>query len=256
MYRWAKKDQLFPGVRFQLERSISMNLQCCKKEQCAKSGTQMWLRCLRVRLELGILRASCVIDSTFLDYCLVIFSCKLRAIEWNSISSQGACVTHAGRAVLQPVTDDAALGLQSLCRKGSGGNTLYMLPRCLLSLLCPNGCHPMMGWSKMERSLQLCVFLHGSVAWTCFQISAQWFCEVFLSIIHQTSGCKAVKQRSNLCLWLSSPDCFQQPFLLQRLINDKMQCCWIKHSQGTSLQDNVYISYGAGSPAIHLPQFG
>lgn len=69
---------------------------------------------------------------------------------------------HAGRAVLQPGKANAAHGLHSPSRKGSGGCTFHVLPHCLLSLLGPN-VPVQVGCSEMERGLQL----HHVCAWFC-----------------------------------------------------------------------------------------
>lgn len=163
--------------------------------QCRKKGTAcqkaLVAEGLGDRLELGNLGAP--------SWIIAMWFFLQVTISWVKHCPKGClCLT---------CWQGSAAASKSQCRKSSGGSTFHMLPHCLLSLLCPDVCHCRLGCTKIERGLQLpCV--------------SPWFCHVellshlmlwlfcvawaFKNVIHQASGCKALRWSNHLYLLLSS----------------------------------------------------
>lgn len=133
-----------------------------------KGSCRLCSRCLGARLELGNLRASSVIDSTFLDYCFVIFPASLEQLgETLSLLKVPASHVLAGqrcsqRHPMQPVG----------CIPHAGR---FQMATC--STCCPVAsclCYAIACWDavRWRGASSFTVFLHSSAMWNCFQISS------------------------------------------------------------------------------------
>lgn len=137
-----------------------------------KGSCRLCPRCLGVRLDLGNLRASSVINSTFLDYCFMIFRASLKQLG-ETLSLLRVLASHmlAGqccsqRHPMQPMG----------CIPHAGRFQMATCSTCcpVASCLCCALMRAIVCWdaARWRDASSFTVFPHSSVMWNCFQISS------------------------------------------------------------------------------------
>lgn len=212
MSRWAKSIILFPGARFQLKLRI---LQCKKREQRAKR--LLWPRGLGRKLG-----ASSVIDSTFLDYCFVIFPAGHHQLGKRVFQRMPVCCMLAGQCCSQ------GKPMQPMgCIPQAGRVQVAAHSTCCPTASCP--CWDLMCQCRLDAvrwrgASSFTMFVHGSVTCNCFQIScpdcSAWLGSFKILFIRLQVAKHLDGATTCTCYWAA--------IILQGLMKSKF-CCSIRY---------------------------